>query len=327
VVRLDDRNLLPYLERRGVLEGTAGARVEPAGRGNLNFVRRVRTARGASWVVKQARPGVEGFPDFPLTSERIVFESRYFETVKALVPERAALLPAVRCFDPEERVLVLEDLGEEPSLDALLREGRAPLEALRELGAFLAEVHTASARCARPLTRDFANDEMRGMNGAQMFAAPYPQAAPPLPPALAAAREAALSDRELRGRIAALAERYARAREALVQGDAKPRNAIVQDGRPRLFDAEFAHVGDPAFDLGVALGHVVLAGGAAPAQNALLEGYRCSGGETRVARGLRYAGAVVLAHLIGPSRQAFEPRGDDLATFERGRDLLLRHDD
>jgi 5-methylthioribose kinase len=328
-MRLDDDNLIPWLQRCGVLEPGLAARVEPAGRGNLNFVRRVRTARGPSWVVKQARDSVDGFPDFRVPSERIVFERRYAQAVGELAPGCAALLPEVRHFDPAARALVLEDVGDGASLETLLAAGRAPLPALRAFGALLAAVHAASAPRAEELEERFGNLEMRRLNGAQMFAAPCGAEDLDLPQALAAARREICADSRLRARVEALARHYAGERAALVHGDAKAANVLVQGGRPRLIDAEFSHVGDPAFDLGVALGHLVLCTSAPaaqaarePAWRALLEGYR--GGETAAieARAAHYAGAVVLAHVIGPSRQAFAPAVDAPEALRRARELL-----
>ena len=54
--------------------------VEPVGDGNINWVRRVRSA-GSSWVVKQARPTLERFPEYRASTERIGFEARFYETV------------------------------------------------------------------------------------------------------------------------------------------------------------------------------------------------------------------------------------------------------
>ena len=309
----------------------ATARVEPAGKGNLNYVRRVRPERGPSWVVKQARESPEGHPEFRVPTERIVFERRYAQAVAELAPGYASLVPAVRHFDEPARALVLEDVGDGESLELLLRAGRAPRAALRSFGALLAAVHAASAACAASLAPRFANDGMRQLNGAQMFLAPYAAAPASLPAELTEERECIRADSALRARVAALAERYAGAREALVHGDAKAANVLVQAGRPRLIDAEFCHVGDPAFDLGVALGHLVLCAFAPgahaalePAWSALLEGYRTGGAPAeRIARGERCAGAVVFAHVIGPSRDAFAHPVDGLAALRRGRELLL----
>src|SRR5215510_5650188 len=91
--------------------------IEPVGDGNINWVRRFRTAAG-SRVVKQARPELERFPEYRASTERIVFEARYYETVAPLDLE--GVCPQVIHFDPDERVLVLADLGDAVRLDAAL---------------------------------------------------------------------------------------------------------------------------------------------------------------------------------------------------------------
>lgn len=329
-MRLDERNLVPWLERAGLLEPGSGAQVERAGRGNLNFVRRVRPARGPSFVVKHAPPHVEGLPQYALPAGRIGFEARYARVLCELLPG-AELAPRVLHFDPQACVLVMEDLGDADPLDELLRRGEAPGAALERLGAALAAIGQRSAARADELEPGFANTGMRHLNGLQMFEAPYADAVPGLAPELADAREALSRDRALRERVAALAARYANSREALVHGDAKAPNVLIQGASPRLIDAEFAHVGDPAFDLGVALGHLFLHTSTpparpalAPAWQALLRGYREAGGSADLAtRAARYAGAVAIAHVVGPSRVGFETSEDALEVLRRARELVL----
>lgn len=329
---LGERDLVAWLERAGVLEPGSGARVERAGRGNLNFVRRVRAADGRSWVVKQAPPHVEGFPQYPLPSERIEFEQRYARVVPGLLARAEPLVPGVLHFDAQACVLVMEDLGDAESLDARLARGEAPVEALVRLGESLAEIHARSALRADALEPHFRNSGMRQLNGLQMFEAPYAEAVPGLASELEAARQALLGAAPLRARVEQLSRSYARAREALVHGDAKAPNVLVQGTRPRLIDAEFAHLGDPAFDLGVALGHLFLytaepraRAAFEPAWQALLRGYAGAAGRAEsVERALRFAGAIAIAHVVGPSRVGFSATEHALEVVHRARELVLR---
>jgi 5-methylthioribose kinase len=88
-------------------------------------------------------------------------------------------------------------------------------------------------------------------------------------------------------------------------------NVLVQGARPRLVDAEIAHVGDPAFDLGQALAHVHVhrvhardVAALAACEDALLAGYRRAAGDANMrltdARG--YAGVEILRRAIGAAR-------------------------
>ncbi|HYB12564.1 MAG TPA: hypothetical protein VEG67_03785, partial [Myxococcota bacterium] len=74
-LRLGETNVAGYLLRRGILRRGEKAALEPAGDGNINWVRRVRIApSGRSLVLKQARAALERFPEYQVSTERIVFE-------------------------------------------------------------------------------------------------------------------------------------------------------------------------------------------------------------------------------------------------------------
>jgi len=308
---LDDASLPAYLVRAGLVADARGAEVTPAGDGNINWVRRVRDARGHTWVVKQARGALERFPEYRVDTVRMVFEARFLEVVRARLPAHAGVPPRVLHFDEPNRVLVMEDLAGAPRLDALLAEERADPATLEALGAFLGALHAATRADAGALARAFANDEMRRLHGEHIFTLPYQPNDFPIEPRLRALADHVLARAGLRARIAELRERYYADGQALVHGDVQPGNVLVQDGRPRLLDAEIAHVGDPAFDLGQALAHVHLhrvhardTAGLDACEAALVRGYQGAAGaneklETR-ARG--YAGVEILRRSIGAAR-------------------------
>jgi hypothetical protein len=71
-IRLDDSNLPDYLRKTGLLPPGGEVAVEPVGDGNINWVRRARCVPdGRSWVVKQARPALERFPQYRVSTRRI----------------------------------------------------------------------------------------------------------------------------------------------------------------------------------------------------------------------------------------------------------------
>jgi 5-methylthioribose kinase len=275
-------------------------------------VRRVRAAGGASYVVKQARAALERFPEYRVTTERILFEARYCEVVRARVPEQAGVLPRVIFFDEVARVLVMEDLGESERLDARLAGCRAEPATLEALGAFLGAVHEATRTQAESLAPRFANDEMRQLHGEHIFTLPYGPNDFPIEPRLRALADDVLARPGLRARIAELRARYYGKGEALVHGDVQAGNVLVQGARPRVIDAEIAHVGDPAFDLGQAFAHVHLHRAHArdlrsleACELALRGGYaRAAGARSSeiAARARAYAGVEILRRAIGAAR-------------------------
>jgi 5-methylthioribose kinase len=304
-LRLDDASLPAFLRERGLLEEHAAVVVEPAGDGNINWVRRVRAPRG-SVVVKQARPALERFPEYEAPTERIVCEARYYETARALDAEHVC--PAVLHFDAAHRVLVLEDLGDAPRLDP------SDVAAAARIARFLAAVHGATAGDASLAAR-FPNDGMRRLHGDHIFVLPFQRNEFPLPLAVRARAESIWRDGKLAAIAAGLYERYQAPTGALVHADVQPGNVLVAERGAVLLDAEIAHVGDPAFDLGTLFAHLWIPAAARgdsraaqPAIDAVRRAYRPA--SDLDARAQRYAGIEMLRRTLGAARVAAVAGGD-----------------
>lgn len=309
-MHLDDTTLPDYLRRAGLAPRDGAIEVDPAGDGNINYVRRVRLPDGASFVVKHARAALERFPEYAAPVERLVYEHRYGEVVRERAPGVAGTLPEALHFDPDLPLLVMEDLGAAPRLDEALRTGCAPIEALRRLGQFLGTVHGATRDDAASLARRFDNRAMQELHGEHIFTLPYAPNDFPIPERVRLRAGRALARPGVRERIATLRAAYYGARRALVHADVQAGNVLLQGARPRLLDAEIAHAGDPAFDLGTALAHLrfhtALAPNSAPFEKleaALVEGYLETGGEPSDAeRANGFAAVEMLRRTIGAAR-------------------------
>jgi 5-methylthioribose kinase len=307
-LRLDEGSLPAYLRGLGLVGGDEPVSVEAAGDGNINWVRRAR-AGTRSWVVKQARPALERFPQYRASTERIAFEARWLETVRPFDTE--GVCPGVVHFDPEARVLVLEDLGAAPRLDAVLAAGGDGAAPARRLARFLGAVHAATAEAG--LAARFRNGEMQRLHGDHVFALPFAPNDFPLPPAVRARAEALWRDSRLVEAAASAYRRYLEPRGALVHGDVQAGNVLLAPRGAVLLDAEIAHVGDPAFDLGMLCAHLWLpaaargeAQRAQPAVDAAWEAYRATAGagEPLRADAFRYAALEMLRRSIGAARVA-----------------------
>ena len=311
-LRLGDEQLPDYLVRRGIVPQATGVTVEPAGDGNINWVRRARTADGRSWIVKQARPALERFPEYQVSTERIVFEHRYFAlAVELSEPE---ICPEIVDFDECERVLVMEDLGSAERLDHALARGADVAIAAAALGRFLAAVHAATTDPA--LAARFENHEMRRLHGDHIFALPLAENDFPLPPALRAEADRLRRDAGLRATAEALHRRYQEPHGALLHGDVQAGNVLLtgpNGSRPKLLDAEIAHVGDPAFDLGILVAHLLMpalgsgqgedaARGAGRAAVAAYQGRLGGALQVPFRDVARYAGIEMLRRTIGAAR-------------------------
>jgi 5-methylthioribose kinase len=310
---LSDESLPDHLCRLGLAAAGDRIEVEPAGDGNINWVRRATLsgARRRSYVIKQARPALERFPQYQAPTERIVCEARYLETARAF--DADCVLPRVLAFDEPNRVLVLEDLGSAERLDAALTRGAATRAPLTRLAAFLGRVHRGTRDDASLVPR-FANAAMQRLHGDHIFALPFAPNDFALPPRTAERAAALRADDALRAAAASAYARYLEPRGALVHGDVQAGNILLPAGTVKLLDAEIAHVGDPAFDLGMLLAHRLLPAAAAgrsreaaPDLAACWDAYGAAHGERglpTLADALRYAGLELLRRTIGAARVA-----------------------
>ncbi|HZR82264.1 MAG TPA: hypothetical protein VFD92_14315 [Candidatus Binatia bacterium] len=310
---LRDDTLPAYLRELGVATPGEELDVEPAGDGNINWVRRVRERRsGRSWIVKQARPALERFPQYRASTERIACERRWLELARPHDPGRVC--PDVVRFDEPRRVLVLEDLGAAERLDRALARGADATRALEALAALLGALHAATSGRHAELAPRFANDEMRRLHGDHIFALPFRPNDFPLPAAVRAAAERVWADAELVAIADRAYARYLAPTGALVHGDVQAGNVLLAARGPVLLDAEIAHVGDPAFDVGTLAAHVVLPaigrgapGLAAPPVAAMWRAYASANASPlrpSFPDAARYAAIEILRRTIGAARVA-----------------------
>jgi 5-methylthioribose kinase len=327
---LTEADLPDYLAGLGLVPSGASLDVEPAGDGNINWVRRVRAPDGTSWIVKQARPNLERFPEYAAPTERILCEHRYLET--AAPHDAEGVCPEVVRFDEVDRVLVLVDFGGAERLDHALARGAAVSPALESIARLLGRVHAATRApvLAADLNARFANEGMRRLHGEHVFVLPLRANDFPLPPALRTRARELQADSALVAAADRAYARYLEPRGALVHADVQGANVLLTRAGPKLLDAEIAHLGDPAFDVGTLVAHVLLAalgrgdvGLAAADIGRIWLAYRESGGPPPYNEVARYAGLEVLRRTIGAARVAAVADADTgAAALDLARELV-----
>lgn len=297
-------------------DGERVVAVERAGEGNMNCTVRARTSL-RSLVVKQARPWVEKYPQFAAPRDRALREIEFYRMI-ASRPDLASRMPRLVHADPENRILVLEDLGKEGDYSDLY--GGRPLAAgeATALADWLGRLHQAFQ--GEGSAHDLCNREMRSLNSGHIFFIPLEEAngldLEAITPGLAQPARRLKEDRTFVGAVHELAELYLADGPCLLHGDFFPGSFLRTASGPAVIDPEFAFFGRPEWDPAVFVAHLLLAGQTREAMECFLTAYRPPAGfdETLL---LRFAGVEVMRRLIGYAQL---PLQTDLA----GKRSLLR---
>lgn len=245
-----------FLLSKGWLEeGESLDMVEKPGEGNMNYVLRVRTNK-RSFILKQARPWVEKYPQIAAPVERNQVEATYFQEV-AYDPFLRKYSPELICMSPEHFMMMLGDLGEGVDYMSLYTSaGKISEDELKEVIRYLGSLHQISG------TEYPDNQAMRVLNHEHIFHFPFQEDnGLDLNTISAGLQEASLNYRNnapLKEKITHLGEKYLSRGNALVHGDFYPGSWLKTSEGLKVIDPEFSFPGMPEFDLGVLVAHMVL---------------------------------------------------------------------
>ncbi|CRY55047.1 MULTISPECIES: S-methyl-5-thioribose kinase [Yersinia] len=234
------------------------------GDGNLNLVFKIRDAAGVSQViVKQALPYVRCVGEsWPLTLDRARIEAETLLTHSQFCPDHTV---NVLHHDAELAVMVQEDLSDHQIWRSELIQGKYYPQAASQLGEYLAQTlfHTSdfyqSAQAKKAAVSRYTNPELCQITEDLFFTDPYIDHErnnfdPALLPDVLALRQ----DNALKLAVASLKHRFLTKAEALLHGDIHSGSIFVAEGRLKAIDAEFGFYGPIGFDIGTALGNLLL---------------------------------------------------------------------
>ena len=187
-------------------------------------------------MLKQALPKLRVAVDWFSPPERIGREAEGMRWLARLLP--AGSVPALLFEDPAHHLLAMEAIPGRRSWKAMLLAGSLEAAHVEQFARMLAAIHAggrgAEARAA------FAD---RSWFESLRLEPYYAYTAAQVPEAAAF--------------LTALAEETRRELHTIVHGDYSPKNILVRDGRLVLLDHEVIHFGDPAFDVGFSLAHLL----------------------------------------------------------------------
>lgn len=227
-----------FLAASGLLPADAEPRFENLAGGVSNRTVLVRSLAG-NWVVKQALEKLRVAVDWHADPERIHREAAGLRWLARLTEPGS--IPAFVFEDHRHHILVMEAVPEpHVNYKTLLLEKPPDSRLIAAFAALLAAIHSNAGSYRETLRERFGDrrffetlrlDPYYGHSARQL-----PHAAPFLEKLIDRTRDRSLT---------------------LVHGDYSPKNVLVRQERLVLLDHEVIHFGDPGFDVGFALAHLL----------------------------------------------------------------------
>ncbi len=231
--------LYAYLQQHGHLPPDEAVEIVLLAGGVSNRTVLVQRRAGEAWVVKQALEKLRVAVDWFSSPTRIHREAAGLRDVAQLLP--AGTVPTLIFEDQTDHLLAISAVPQpHANWKNMLLTGELTLAHVQQFGTLLGTLHRASTAQPMPLADRFDDctffETLRLEPYYAYTATQVPAVAPFLQALIAATR---------------------RRRFCLVHGDYSPKNILVHQERLVLLDYEVIHWGDPAFDLGFSLTHLL----------------------------------------------------------------------
>jgi 5-methylthioribose kinase len=246
----DAGSLVAYLRATGRIDRDETPRVRVLAGGVSNKTVLVERDSGESWVLKQALAKLRVAADWFSDPSRIGREAQGLRWLPRFAPP-GSITPLV-FEDPAHHLLAMAAVPQpHENWKTMLLAGRLEDGHVVQFARLLGDIHRRSAESRGDIEKLFEDrsffESLRLEPYYRYTASQVPQAGPFL---------LGLVDRTLARRL------------TLVHGDYSPKNVLVHAGRLVLLDHEVIHFGDPAFDLGFALTHLLSKANHLPGQRA-----------------------------------------------------------
>ncbi|MBZ9577586.1 phosphotransferase [Patescibacteria group bacterium] len=257
--RLNKQNILPYLEKdvfphldfvsKGKLEG-----FKDAGGGLVSEVLRL-VVDGTPFYIKQAVPGSKKYLivldiEIPIDFDHIFSDERQIYEAKALrIFEKVigyGIAPHIYYHDVRNMVLVLSEvLTPKANLFENVIDKEINLDASKKLAEIAAELVNNTYGKVKPLRSTAGDKKTKFIKLKYQCLEVY-------------SKLDSRSKKLVKEAQTELVKESMKINKVLVHGDYHPRNILVEGPKVGTCDLEEAHLGDPAFDIGILLGSYLL---------------------------------------------------------------------
>jgi 5-methylthioribose kinase len=228
-----------YLRATGRIGNDEQVRIRALPGGVSNRTVLLERPAGEAWVLKQALAKLRVQVDWFSDPSRIRRETAGLRWLAELAP--AGSVPALVFEDPAHDLLAMQAVPQpHENFKTLLLAGRVEPGWIEQFGRLLGTIHRRSherAEEVRPVFEDRSFFESLRLEPYYLYTASM------VAPAASFLHQ--------------LVETTRAQRLAVVHGDYSPKNVLVHDGRLVLLDHEVIHFGDPAFDVGFAMTHLL----------------------------------------------------------------------
>ncbi len=228
--------LLSYLRRSGRVGNTESPETRILRGGVSNRTVLVTRPSGESWVLKQALPQLRVAVEWFSPPERIHREALGMRWLARILPEGA--VPRFVFEDPAEFVLCMSAVPEpNRNWKEMLLAGEVVQEHVDQFARLLSAIHGEQSAEAADVFADTSFFESLRLEPYYAYTATRAPGAATF--------------------LNALLDETRSTKMSIVHGDYSPKNILVHDGRLVLVDHEVIHFGDPAFDVGFSLTHLL----------------------------------------------------------------------
>lgn len=231
--------LISYLRHGGWIGSSEHVSTEVLYGGVSNRTVLVKREGGDAWVLKQALPKLRVAVDWFSDPARIHREALGLRWLTETVPTQA--LAAFIFEDHDQHVLAMRAVPEpHKNWKNMLMAGRVDRDHVAQFGRLLGTIHRAGTERRDEVARLFDD---RSFFESLRIEPYYGYTASQVP--------------EAASFLHALIEETHETRLTIVHGDYSPKNILIYGGTCILLDHEVIYFGDPAFDIGFSLTHLL----------------------------------------------------------------------